>query len=150
MEIVLTKNVEKLGRKGEIKDVKPGYFMNFLAPQGMALKATPARVEWAEKMQEQRVKEKEEITKQAKEIKEKLEETKITFDEKTTDKGTLYGSIGEKEIQKQIEDQAKIKLEKKQIKMPEPIKTTGSHKVAVQLTDVVSVDVTVEVAEKKS
>lgn len=149
MEVVLTQNIEKLGRKGEVKNVKPGYYMNYLCPNGLAIKSTPARLKWAEEMQEKRVKEQEEILKHAKELKKQLEERTITFDEKTTDKGTLYGSISEKELQKAIEEQAKMKLNKKQIILKEPIKSTGSHKVEIQLADDVKVAVTVEVSEKK-
>lgn len=150
MDVILTKNVEKLGRKGEIKTVKPGYYMNYLCPSGLAIKATSARLKWAEKIADTRIKEQEEILNQAKELKKKLENSIVAFDEKITDKGTLYGSIGEKEIQKAIEDQLKLKLEKKQIKLAEPIKTVGEHKVTLQLTDDVPVEISINISEKKS
>lgn len=150
MEVILTQNVDKLGRKGEIRNVKPGYYMNYLCPKGLAIQATAPRLKWAEKMKEARVKEHEEILKNAQKTKEQLESTVITLSEKTTEKGTLYGSIGDKEIQKAIEEQIKIKLDKKQIDLPEAIKSVGKHTVKVQLTEDVLVDVSVEISEKKS
>ena len=147
MEIILTQNVDKLGRKGEVKTVKDGYYMNFLAPRGLAKAATPKLLAWAEKMREQAIKEKEQIAEEAGEIKKTLEKLTIKLEEKTTDKDTLYGSIGEKELVKALEDQAKLKLKKKQLEM-EPIKTVGSHKVNVKLTDDVVAELTVEVKAK--
>lgn len=148
MQVILTKNVEKLGKKGQVKSVKDGYYRNFLSPRKLAKASTPKLLEWATKLREQAVKEKEEITKHAVEIKKQLEGLTITFKEKTTDKDTLYGSIGEKELVKALEDQGKVKLDKKQIEMKEHIKSVGEHKVTVKLTDDVHVDIKVEVKGK--
>ncbi|MBD3156211.1 50S ribosomal protein L9 [Candidatus Peregrinibacteria bacterium] len=145
MQVILTKNVDKLGKRGDVRDVKFGYYNNYLAPNGLAFVATPARLKWAEGLQAKAVKAKEEVAKQAEQYKKTLEDVTLTFEEKTTDKDTLYGSIGEKELIAALEDQAKISLDKKQIVMEEPIKTVGSHTVSVQLTDDVTVDISVEV-----
>lgn len=150
MEVILTKNVEKLGRKGETKTVKPGYYMNYLGPNGLAIKATPARLKWAEKMAEARVKEQEDILKNAQELKSTIEKSTLSFEETVTDKGTLYGSIGEKEIQKAIEDQLNLKVDKKRIKLSDPIKAVGEYKVTLNLTDEVNVDLAIKISEKKS
>ena len=145
MQIILTKNVDKLGKRGDIRDVKFGYYNNYLAPKGLAFVATPARLKWAEGLQEKAIKAKEEVANKAEEYKKKLEATTLTFEEKTTDKDTLYGSIGEKELIEALEEQAKISLDKKQILLKEPIKTVGSHKVTVNLADNVNIDLSIEV-----
>lgn len=145
MQIILTKNVDKLGKRGDIRDVKFGYYNNYLAPKGLAFVATPARLKWAEGLQEKAIKAKEEVANKAEEYKKKLEGTTLTFEEKTTDKDTLYGSIGEKELIEALEEQAKISLDKKQILLKEPIKTVGSHKVTVNLADNVNIDISIEV-----
>jgi large subunit ribosomal protein L9 len=149
MQVILTKNVEKLGRKGDVKNVKDGYYMNFLGPRKLAMVANPKLLKWAEKLRNKAVKEKEQINEQAAEIKKQLEEMTLILEAKTTDKDTLYGSIGEKEIIVELEKQAKIKLKKKQIVMDEHIKKVGKHKVKVNLTDDVQVDVKVEVKGKE-
>ncbi len=145
MQIILTRNVDKLGKRGDVRDVKFGYYNNYLAPNGLAFVATPARLKWAEGLQVEAVKEKEEVAKKAEEYKKTLEGITVTFEEKTTDKDTLYGSIGEKELVAALEKQAKISLDKKQIVLKDPIKTVGSHTVPVNLTDNVTVDLSVEV-----
>ncbi len=148
MQVILTTNVENLGKKGDVRNVKDGYYRNFLAPRKFAKVATPKLLEWGKKLQEQAMKEKEEISKQAKEIKKQLEGLTLTFEEKITDKDTLYGSITEKEVVKALEKQAKIKLDKKQIDMTEHIKNVGEHKVTIKLTDEVHAEIKVEVKGK--
>lgn len=148
MEIILTQKVDKLGRRGEVKNVKEGYFRNFLLPKGLAFAVTPKRLKWAESEMEKIVKEKEELAKEANKYKEKVEALTLTFEEKTTDKDTLYGSISEKEIIAALEDQAKIKVDKKQVALSEPIKKVGVHEVKVHLADHVDAVLKVEVKAK--
>lgn len=148
MKVVLTKPVDKLGKRGEIKVVKNGFFRNFLLPNGMAMVATRKRIKWAETEMEKMVKVKDELVKEADKYKKQLEALTITFEEKTTDKDTLYGSIGEKEIIAALEEQAKVKLDKKQIDLSEHIKAVGVHKVKVNLADKVVAVVKIEVKAK--
>lgn len=149
MQIILTKNVENLGKRGEVKTVKSGYFRNFLSPNGLAFLATPKRLVWAGKETEKIVKEKEELAKQADKFKEELEAVTLTIEAKTTDKDTLYGKIDEKELIKQLEEQAKVKVDKKQIKLNEPIKKIGKYDFKVKLTDDIEATVKVEVKASK-
>ena len=149
MQIILTQKVEKLGRKGEVKTVKDGYYRNYLLPNGLAFTVTPKRLKWAEGLMDKIVKEKEELAQGATKYKEKLESLTLTFEEKTTDKDTLYGSIGEKELISALEDQAKMKIEKKQIDLAEPIKKVGIHEVKVNLAKGVDAVVKVEVKAKE-
>lgn len=148
MKVVLTKTVDKLGKRGEIKVVKNGFFRNFLLPNGMAMVATRKRVKWAETEMEKMVKAKDELAKEAGKYKDQLEALTITFEEKTTDKDTLYGSIGEKEIMAALEEQGKVKVDKKQIHLSEHIKAVGTHEVKVTLADNVDAVVKIEVKAK--
>jgi len=148
MQVILTKNVEQLGKRGEVKTVKDGYFRNFLAPKGLAFVATPKRLKWAEKEMEKIVKEKEEFAKEAVKYKETLEALTLSIEAKTTDKDTLYGKIAEKELIKELEDAAKIKVDKKQIELDKPIKTVGKHEFKVKLSDDVAATVKVEIKAK--
>jgi len=145
MEVILTRNVDKFGRRGDVKTVKAGYYRNFLAPKGLAFVSTPARLKWAEGLQAQSVKAKEEVAQKAQEYKRKLEEMTLIFNAKTTDKDTLYGSIGEKELVVELEKQGKVKLDKKQVKLKEQIKTVGKHNAQVVLADDVTANLKIEV-----
>lgn len=149
MQIILTRKVEKLGRKGEVKNVKDGYYRNFLLPNGLAFIATPKRLKWAEAEIEKIVKEKAELEKEAAKYKKIFESLTLTFEQKTTDKDTLYGSIGEKELIAALEEQAKVKLDKKQIDLAEPIKKVGTHEFKVNLAKGVDAVVKVEVKAKE-
>lgn len=149
MEIILTQNVENLGKRGEVKTVKSGYFRNYLAPRGLAFISTPKRLAWAEKEMEKLVKEKEEIAKQAEKIKEDIENTTLQIEAKTTEKDTLYGKIDEKELASELESQAKVKVDKKQIDLDEPIKKVGNYTFKVKLADEVVANVKLEVKSKQ-
>lgn len=142
-------NVAKLGRKGDLKNVKNGYYRNFLFPKGLATIPSAPLLKWAEGVRAQIMKEREEIIKQANAIKDQLEEKAYTIEVKTTDKDTLYGSIGEKEIVDLLAKEAKIKLEKKQVELKDNIKKTGKYKVAISLSDEVKATVLIDVVAKE-
>ena len=139
-------NVVKLGRKGDLKNVKDGYFRNFLYPKGLATVPTKPLLKWAEGVRKLIMKEREEIVKQANAIKEQLEKNPYTIIVKTTDKDTLYGSIGEKEIVDLLAKEAKVKLEKKQIELKENIKKVGKYKINIELSEEVKAAITLEIA----
>jgi large subunit ribosomal protein L9 len=148
MEVILTRNVDKVGRRGDVMTVKHGYYRNFLHPKGLAFVATPARLKWAEGLQAETVKAKAEVSQKADEYKKILEKMTLIFEAKTTDKDTLYGSIGEKELIAELEKQAKISLDKKQLEMKEHLKSVGTHTVIVKLSDNVTAELKVEVKGK--
>lgn len=145
MEVILTRNVDKVGKRGDVMTVKKGYYRNFLSPKGLAFIATEARLKWAEGLQAESVKAKAEVANKAEEYKKALEKMTLTFEAKTTDKDTLYGSIGEKELVAELEKQAKISLDKKQLEMKEHIKSVGTHTVIVKLSDDVTAELKVDV-----
>lgn len=145
MEVVLKQTVEKLGRKGEIKKVKRGFFLNYLSPNGFAVVASDAMRNWAARQEEKHVLQKAEINKKAAEVKEKINGKTITFEEKVTKKETLYRSIGVEQIIAAVEEELKIKLDKKQIGLPEPIKQIGTTVLKIKLSDKVSVNINIEV-----
>ena len=149
MQVLLTRNVTKLGRKGDLKNVKNGFYRNFLFPRGLATQPTAPLLKWAEGIRKQTMKEREEIVKQAMEIKKQLEEKPYIINIKTTGKDTLYGSIGEKEIVDVLAKEAKVKLDKKQIGLKENIKKVGQYKINIELTEEVKAVIVLEVAAKK-
>lgn len=145
MQVVLTRNVEKLGHRGQVKNVKDGYYSNFLQPRGFAKVATPGLLKWAEKLETESVKAKAEVAEKAVEFKTKLESETYTVESKTSDKDTLYASVGEKEIIALLEGKANVKLDKKQILLDEHIKTVGVHAVKIKLSDSVTAEIKIEV-----
>ena len=148
MKVILTKQVQNLGREWDAVTVKTGYARNFLFPQKLAEPATPALLKKAEKLQADRLKKLDEVIANAKESAEKIKDVKLTFAMKTKGK-KLYGSIAEKDIIESLKKEQKVEIEKSMVKMKEPIKTIGEHKVILELAEGVKVNIAVTVEEEK-
>lgn len=134
MQIVLTQDVQHLGRKGDVKAVKAGYFRNFLAPRGKAIRASDKLLAQLLEQKRQRDQRKSEMLAKADEIVKKIEKMTVTFTQKTTPKGKLYASINETKIQQQLEKALKFDLDKGSIILPEHIKAVGEYEATIQLT----------------
>jgi len=148
MQVVFIKDIAKIARKGDVKNVKDGYFQNYLLPRKLASLATPAMVRFAEEMKKKQVLEKEKLKEQAEEVKAKLDGKKISF--KMKSKGDkLYGSIKEKDLAEIIEKDFNLKLGKDSIKLSENIKVAGSYEIRVKLSDTVEAKILLEVKGEK-
>lgn len=127
-------NVKGVGRKGEIKSVKEGYFRNYLLPAGLAVMTTSAVIKQLEKIRTNEVIKKERLLEEAREVTKKIDGTVIVLSAKANgDK--LYGSITEKEIIDALEKVKKVRLEKAHLIMKDHIKTTGTFDVKVKIMD---------------
>ena len=144
MQIVLNKDVKKLGYRGDKVSVKPGYFRNFLMPRGLADIATVSRIKIAESRKEKMVMKKQQVIDNASDVLKKLKGLSISLQEKVTDKNTLYSAVSEIEVIEAVEKAAKVKLEKEHIKM-EHIKELGEHKVIIHLGKDAEEEITVVV-----
>ncbi|MEK7673399.1 MAG: 50S ribosomal protein L9 [Patescibacteria group bacterium] len=144
MQIILNKDVAKLGYRGELVKVKNGYFRNFLQPKGFAEIATESGIKLAGIRKGKILLKKTELLEKAKEALARLKDLKVTFKKKATTKGKLFGAITEMDVIKAIEESKQVKLEKEWIKM-EHIKTVGEHAVKISLGDDLDTNVTVEV-----
>ncbi len=134
MQIVLTQDVQHLGRKGDMKAVKAGYFRNFLAPRGKAIRASDKLLAQLLEQKRQRDQRKGEMLAKADEMVKKIEKMTVTFTQKATPKGKLYASINEVKIQHQLEKALRFDLDKEAIILPEHIKALGEYEATIQLT----------------
>lgn len=143
MQVLLLKDIKRLGRAGEIKAVADGYGRNYLLPRGLAMLATSGavrRTDVRKAIEEQRD---ERVRTDAVALAERLSELTLTFKVKASDKGRLYGSVTSAAIAEEIEKQISHPMDKRKIKLDEPIRLLGAHQVAVGLGSGVSSDVTV-------
>jgi large subunit ribosomal protein L9 len=145
MYAVLIQDQKNLGRKGDIVNVKRGYFVNYLYPRGVASFATTGIVAKTADERKQRVLRMEELKKQAVEISEKLAELTLEVAAKASAKGKLYGSVDEQAIINALKEQAKIELDSNMVIMPEHFKMVGEYSVRLRLTDEIIVPVSVNV-----
>lgn len=145
MEIILTKNVDKLGYAGEIVTVKPGYGRNFLIPQGYAILAT----ESAKKVHTENVKQKSHkenaIKEEAEAIQSKIDGAKIVVKAKVGEKDRIFGSITTIALSDAMNAEG-IEVDRKSLKIHnEPIKELGTYEATANLHKDVSADFKFEV-----
>ncbi len=144
MEIILTQNVAGLGRKGEVKVVKEGYFMNFLMPRRLAQKATPEMIKRAQERLEKEVLEKEQLVKNAKQVTEKLDGQVIVVKGKAQGE-KLFAAIAPEQIIQSIVDQCKIRLAKDNFPAKMHLKEIGDHQVELKLAQNQIAKITVKI-----
>ncbi|HUT15207.1 MAG TPA: 50S ribosomal protein L9 [Anaerolineae bacterium] len=143
MQVLLLKDIKRLGRAGEIKAVANGYGRNYLLPRGLAMLATSGavrRTDVRKAIEEQRD---ARVRTDAVALAERLSELTLTFKVKASDKGRLYGSVTSAAIAEEIEKQTGLPMDKRKIKLDEPIRLLGAHQVSVGLASGVSSEVTV-------
>lgn len=134
MKLILTKNVQNLGKMGEIVTVKTGYGINYLIPQGLAEIATPELEVIFQKKQAKAVKAAEAKAKALADAMKKLTEVTLKIREKMGEKEEFYGSITAKTIAEKLSEATKSKFTADHIKMDKTIVKPGRYEVEVKVT----------------
>ena len=140
-QAILLKDVETLGERGEVVDVSPGYLRNFLVPRKLAQPATSASIADAERRRQAAERAAAEQAERAVESAALLRKTVLTIEHQAGDDGRLFGSVTAQDIADAVRQARGIKLEKRRVRLDEPIKTTGTHMVTVEVADGVTADV---------
>lgn len=133
MKVILTKDIEKLGKFGDIINVKDGYAKNYLIPTGNALPATPGNIKQVELVKKSKIKAEAKNIKEASEIAQQLDGTKLIFKVKTSPEGKLYGSITNKDIAEKILSFKKIEIDRKKIEIEDSLRDIGSYEIEIKL-----------------
>ena len=144
MKVILTDNIVRVGVKGDLVDVKPGYYRNYLNPQGLAVKATKENMAELEKMQAELRAEEEANRKEAEELKAKIEDTTITQTVRVGEDGKLFGSVTNKDLAEALAEKG-IEVDRKRIEDVEKIDGLGEFVVNARLYEGVNADLKVEV-----
>lgn len=147
MELLLTKDVKDVGKKGDVVRVRDGYGRNFLLPNDLAVPATRSNQKFFEEQRarsaSRKAKEKEAAEKKAKE----LRDLKITLEVKAGEGDKLYGSVTAEDVRAALEQQGHS-FEKKQIRIKDALKTLGSHQVELEIFPQVKARLTVELVKQ--
>ena len=130
MKVILTTNIKKLGKVGDQVNVKDGFARNYLFPKRMALRNTKNNTEYFEKIKGEIQEKENEKKENAVKLLETLKKIRIEFFKESDEKNQLYGSVSKKEIQLFLEEN-NIKLLSDDIKILEPIRSLGEHKIEV-------------------
>lgn len=145
MKVILKKDVSKVGHAGDILDVSDGYGRNFLVARGMAELATDGRVrERDEKNKNQKVKDDKRLA-AAEDTKKKIGGKVVTLKVSTGESGKLFGSVTAAQVADAVSAQYSADVDKKNIKIDDAIKQTGSYKVRVRLYTGVEAELTLKV-----
>jgi large subunit ribosomal protein L9 len=133
MEVILRQDVEKVGLRGEVVDVAPGFARNYLLPRKLAETATPAKVAELRKLEEKRARHEAQSFEQAQEITQRLESQEIRFDVPAGETGTLFGSVTATDIAERVWETQKVRIDRRKLELPESIKRIGRYQVPVEL-----------------
>ncbi|MBQ6495842.1 MAG: 50S ribosomal protein L9 [Firmicutes bacterium] len=145
MIVILTKDVKGTGKAGDVVKVSDGYARNQLIPKGFAKEATQGNVRNLEKQKALAAEKRAEQKAAAEEQAARLEKVTLEIQSKGGESGKLFGSITSKDIAEALEQQEGIKVDRKKIDMPGPIKQAGKSEVTVKLFPEVSAKMKVNV-----
>src|SRR5918999_5602975 len=133
MQVILKHDVMKIGRRGDIVDVSRGYVRNFLVPRGLAEMATPTRLEEVRREMAETEERARRMSERAGEIAETLNKSVITIEARTGEDERLFGSVTAANIVSAIERARDIRLDRRRVRLDEPIKSLGTHQVPIQV-----------------
>jgi large subunit ribosomal protein L9 len=140
-QAILTADVDNLGERGDVVDVSAGYLRNFLVPRKLAQPATAGSIAEAQRRKDAAEKAIREASEKAQENAALLSKTVLTITHPAGDDGRLFGSVTSQEIVDAIRQARGLKLDRRKVQLDEPIKTTGSHMVTVEVHEGVTATV---------
>ena len=139
MEVILRKDIDKVGLRGEVVNVARGYARNFLFPRGLADEATPARVAEVRKVEERRATNEAKTFEDAQSVAKRLGQVELRFDVKAGPTGSLFGSVTPTDIADELWEKHKVRVDRRKIG-GDTIKRIGRHAVPIELFQDVTVD----------
>ena len=141
MEVILLTDVEKVGLRGEVVNVSRGFMRNFLGPRKLAEPATPARVAEIQRRDAERARHEARSFEQAQAIAETLRKTVLRFEVNAGPQGTLFGSVTPTDIAEELWRTRKVRVDRRKIGVPDPIKRIGRYEIPIDVFEGVRVDV---------
>ena len=146
MEVILREDIDKLGSRGEVVKVAPGYARNFLLPKRLAVQATEANKKIVEQERQAHLRKEAKAQGEAEELGKLVANVTVTIKQKAGENDQLFGSVTSKDIADALAAQ-NYNIERRKIQLEEPIKQLGEYKVPVRLHKEVTVEITVIVAK---
>ena len=147
MKVILTANIKKLGKIGDLVSVKDGFARNYLFPQKKALKATKENKLIVDEKKEKLLEKDKKNLEEAREISKKLSDTTILIKVEADESNKLYGSVGLQDIMKELSKKSS-EIEKKHIQLSNPLKEVGDYDINIRLHPDVVFSIKVKVESK--
>jgi large subunit ribosomal protein L9 len=148
-EAILLQDVEMLGEQGEVVDVSKGYLRNYLVPRRLAQPATRGAIEAIRQRREAAERAERNAVERAQENVSLLNRTVLTIPQQAGADGRLFGSVTAQDIATAIKDARGLKIDKRNVHLPEPIKNVGTYMIVVEVVDDVTATIKTMVVAKK-
>lgn len=148
-QAILLKDVEGLGEGGTAVDVAPGYLRNYLIPRKLAQPATPGALEEAQRKREAAERAERLRAEREAEAASLLSKTVLTIHQRAGEDGKLFGSVGQKEIVDALREARDLRIEKRKVKLEQPIREIGTFMVEIELADGTAAAVKTIVSEER-
>ena len=133
MKVLLLQDVFKLGRAGDVKRVADGYGRNYLMPQGLAVLATPGALKQVDRIKAQATVKRDALNEELGAVAEQLDGMVLSFTERASETGKLYGSVNAQMISESITEKTGVEISRSQVHA-QPLRTLGEHTVQIRLT----------------
>lgn len=146
MKVILQKPVENLGEPGEIVQVADGYARNYLIPRGLAAVASKGAIKHTERLRSLQERRAQRAKGEAEGLAARLAKTPVRVQTRAGEDGRLFGSITAHHIADQVAAQLGEKVDHRDIRLEEPIRSLGTHSVVIHLHPEVDAAITVDVA----
>jgi large subunit ribosomal protein L9 len=148
-QAILLEDVESLGERGQAIDVAPGYLRNYLIPRKLAQPATAGALEEAQRRLAAAERAEAARTEREAEAAGLLGKTVLTIHQRAGEDGKLFGSVGPKEIAEALRDARDLRIEKKRVRLEQPLRELGTFMVEIELADGTVAAVKTIISEEK-
>ena len=149
MKVILQEQVVNLGEAGQVVEVKPGYARNYLMPRGLAIAATRGNLKNLDQRQEAARLHASQVHAQAVKQAEKLAGLELTMPVRAGSEGRLFGSVTSADVAAAIRQISGVDVDRKRIRLDEPIKSTGDFTLALRLHPEVTAEITIHVVAQE-
>ena len=133
MKVMLTKDVDNVGRAGDVKDVADGYGRNYLIPRKLAVLAHRGVEAEAKRLRDATAKRETKERTEAQELADEIGNKTVVVRLRVGDEGKAFGSITNEDIAVALKQQHQVEVDRRKIDLPEPIRSLGEHQVALRL-----------------
>src|SRR5215510_11436543 len=148
MEVILREDIDRLGHRGDVVKVAPGYARNFLLPKKLAVAATESNKKIVEQERQAHLRKEAKLKTEAEDLSKLLGGVSVTISQKAGENDQLFGSVTPKDIADALEKQ-NFTIDRRKVQLEEPIKQLGDFKVPVRLHKDVTIEVTVHVVKEE-
>jgi len=149
MKVLLKQDVEKLGHKGDIVEVAPGFGRNYLIPRRLAVEVTPQNIKQIELERKALLKKIEKEKLSARELIDRLNQVRLVFRRKAGEKDMIFGSVSAGDIKEELEKLG-FSLEKKKILLDEPLRRLGHYTIPIKVYREEKAEIHIEIVREET